>query len=139
MNSAIDNLLAALDRAFKDRPKVGGFPFLAEVLRTAGVTQNIWHLPSCQSLYLTAKGPVVIQGAPLVNGPADVPPFDRESLIRAIRKDQRGESTFPEFLKASWDAGCVSYTVDFEKRTVTYYGWQGESYLEEYPAVSISV
>lgn len=35
------------------RLKVGGFPYLAEASGRAGITQNIWNLPSCQSIYLT--------------------------------------------------------------------------------------
>jgi len=75
MSTAIDNLQAALQRAFAGRPAVGGFPYLAETLRQAGVTRNLWFLPACQSLYLTAQGPVVTQDTPLVSGTVDVPPF----------------------------------------------------------------
>jgi len=137
MSTAIDNLQAALQRAFAARPTVGGFPYLAETLRRAGVTRNLWFLPACQSLYLTEQGPVVTQDAPLVRGTVDVPPFDREALIAALRIDQAGESTFPEFLAATWRAGIVRYDVDFGKRIVTYYGCGGEEYAEEYPAVEI--
>ena len=55
-----------------------------------------------------------MQGAPLVNGAVDVPAFDEEALIKALRIDQAGESTFPEFLDASWRAGVVRYDVDLE-------------------------
>src|SRR5690606_15185261 len=134
MSQAITNLMAAQERAMKIRPKVGGFPYLAEALRSAGVTRNIWQLPSCQSLFLTKEGPVVIQLPPLVNGAVDVPSFDREALIRALRRDQAGQSTFEEFLAATWKAGVVSYNVDFVQRTVTYYGCLGEEYIEDYPA-----
>lgn len=137
MSGAIDNLQAAMRRAASGRPKVGGFPYLAETLRRAGVTRNVWSLPSCQSLFLTEKGPVVMQGQPLVSGAADVPPFDRGALIRALRTDQAGESTFPEFLEASWRAGVVRYDVDFAARTVAYQGCNGEEYVEVYPAVEI--
>jgi uncharacterized protein YbcV (DUF1398 family) len=102
MSKAIENLQAAQQRAVAIRPKVGGFPYLAEALRQAGVTRNLWSLPSCQSIFLTNDGPVVMQGTPLVSGTADVPAFDREALIQALRTDQAGESTFPEFLAASW-------------------------------------
>jgi uncharacterized protein YbcV (DUF1398 family) len=119
------------------RPRVGGFPYLAEVLRQAGVTRNIWFLPACQSLYLTNDGPVVTQAAPLLSGAAEVPPFDREALIKTLRMDQAGESTFPEFLAASWRAGVVRYDVDLVLRTVAYYGCNGEQYLESYPAVDV--
>lgn len=137
MSKAIENLQAAQQRAMAGRPKVGGFPYLAETLRRAGVTRNFWFLPACQSLYLTKDGPVVTQGTPLVSGTADVPPFNREALITALRTDQAGNSTFPEFLAATWRAGVVRYDVDFAARTVSYYGCNGEEYIEAYPAIDV--
>ena len=137
MSKAIENLQTAQKQAMAIRPKVGGFPYLAETLRRAGVTRNIWSLPACQSIFLTNQGPVVMQGQPLVSGTADIPAFDREELIRALRIDQAGESTFREFLAASWRSGIVRYDVDFVARTVTYYGCNGEEYLEAYPALEI--
>jgi uncharacterized protein YbcV (DUF1398 family) len=138
MSRAIDNLREAQKRAMANRPKVGGFPHLAETLRRAGVTRNIWFLPACESLYLTDDGPVVSQGTPLVSGDVDVPPFNREALIAALRTDQAGQSTFPEFLAASWRAGVIRYDVDFAARTVAYYGCNGEEYVEEYPAIDLA-
>jgi uncharacterized protein YbcV (DUF1398 family) len=137
LSKAIENLQAALQRAMAGRPKVGGFPYLAESLRRAGVTRNRWFLPSCQSLYLTREGPVVAQGTPLLSGTADVPQFNQEALLAALRTDQAGKSTFPEFLLACWHAGVVRYDVDFTARTCTYYGCEAEKYIEEYPAVTI--
>jgi uncharacterized protein YbcV (DUF1398 family) len=137
MSKAIENLQAAQQRAMAGRPKVGGFPYLAETLRQAGVTRNLWFLPECESLYLTEHGPIVTQGTPRVTGTVDVPPFDREALITALRTDQAGKSTFPEFLGASWRAGVVRYDVDFAARKVAYYGSNGEGYVEEYPAVDL--
>jgi uncharacterized protein YbcV (DUF1398 family) len=137
VSNAIENLQSAQQRAMAGRPKVGGFPYFAEVLRRAGVMQNLWSLPACQSLYLTDKGPVVIQGVPLINGIAHVPPFDREALITALRSDQAGKSTFPEFLLAAWKVGVVRYDVDFTARIVTYYGSNCEEYVESYPAVEV--
>lgn len=137
MSIAIDNLNSAMQRAAGIRPKVGGFPYLAESLRQAGITRNIWSLPSCQSLFLTEQGPIVMQGSPLVSGTVDVPAFDREALIRALRTDQAGESTFPEFLAASWRAGVVRYDVDLAARKVAYQGSNGEEYVETYPAAEL--
>jgi uncharacterized protein YbcV (DUF1398 family) len=138
MSKAIENLKAAQTRAMAGRPEVGGFPYLAETLRRAGVTRNLWYLPACQSLYLTEDGPVVTLGMPLSSGAADVPPFNRESLIAALRTDQAGKSTFPEFLEASWRAGVVRYDVDLVARKVAYYGCNGEEYIEDYPPVELS-
>ncbi len=137
MSKAIETLEAAQRRAMAIRPKVGGFPYLAETLRRAGVTRNFWFLPACQSLFLTSQGDVAMQGQPLATGMVDVPPFNREALITALRTDQAGESSFPEFLEATWRAGVVRYDVDFAARTVGYYGCNGEEYVEAYPAVEI--
>jgi uncharacterized protein YbcV (DUF1398 family) len=137
-SQAISNLQDALQRAMAGRPKVGGFPYLAETLRRAGVSRNLWHLPSCQSLYLTEAGPVVTQGTPLFTDTADVPPFDQSALVKALRTDQAGESTFPQFLAAAWQAGVVSYEVNLTARTVAYYGVNEEKYVEEYPTVEVS-
>ena len=138
MSKAIENLTEAMKVAAAGRPRVGGFPYLAEVLRKAGVTRNVWSLPSCQSLYLTHEGPVVVQGTLLAKGAVDVPAFNEEALIKALRVDQAGESTFPEFLGASWRAGVVRYDVDLEARTVAYQGCNGEEYIEAYPAVTVA-
>lgn len=137
MSKSIENLKSAQQRAMAGRPKVGGFPYLAETLRRAGVTRNLWSLPACQSLYLTEEGPVMMQGTSLVVGMVDVPRFDRDALIVALRTDQAGESAFPEFLMAAWKAGVVSYDVDFVARNVTYYGASEKSYVESYPAAKV--
>jgi uncharacterized protein YbcV (DUF1398 family) len=138
MSKAIENLQQAMNRSAAKRPKVGGFPHLAESLRQAGVTRNFWSLPSCQSLFLTEAGPVVMQGTPIISGTADVPNFDGEALIRALRIDQAGESTFPEFLESTWRAGVIGYVVDFAARTVEYQGCLRERYVESYPAFEVS-
>jgi uncharacterized protein YbcV (DUF1398 family) len=48
MSKAIENLMEAQKFAMSTRPKVGGFPYLAEALKLAGVTRNPWNLPSCE-------------------------------------------------------------------------------------------
>jgi uncharacterized protein YbcV (DUF1398 family) len=138
MSAAIEKLREAQQRAMAGRPKIGGFPYLAETLRRAGVKRNLWYLPACQSLYLTDAGPVMVVGTPLVDGTVEVPRFDREALISALRTDQAGRSTFPEFLMASWRAGIVRYDVDFSARTCTYYGSNGEEYVEAYSPADVA-
>jgi uncharacterized protein YbcV (DUF1398 family) len=136
MSKATANLEAAQRRAMATRPKVGGFPHLADTLRRAGVTSSSWFLPACSAVYLTDDGPVVIQGAPLVSGAVDIATFNQAALIKALRTDQAGQSSFPEFLAACWSAGIVRYDIDFIARTVSYFGCRRESYIEQYPAVA---
>lgn len=137
MTNITKKLLDAQKQAMAVCPKIGGFPVLAEVLRQSGIKSNHWSLPSCQSIYQMEDRAVVQQGTPLINDTQEIPKFNRDKLIMAIRTDQQGKSTFPEFLQAIWDAGVIGYDVDFLARNVNYYGVNGESYLEEYPAVEI--
>ncbi len=137
MSNKIDRLVQAQQLAMSIRPKIGGFPVLAEVLSQAGVLFNSWTLPACQSLYVMNDGSVVQQLPPIITKPEEVPPFDRNALVKAIRDDQEGLTDFPEFLNRVWRAGIIGYDVDFTAREVTYFGIDGESYSEEYPAVEI--
>lgn len=138
MSKAIETLVAAQRRAIEGgRPKVGGFPYLAETLRQAGVRSNVWNLPSCQSTYLTEHGAVVQQLDPLAKGTVDVPIFNENALVKALSADQAGETTFLDFLAATWQAGVVRYNVDLTGRCVTTYGALGENYTENYPKVSL--
>ena len=136
MSAAQLNLQAAQREATTNRPERQGFPYLAETLRRAGVRTNTWWLPSMQSLYLTDLGPVLVQGEPLIAGMSDVAPFDRDALIDALRADQAGQTTFPEFAASAWRAGVLHYVVDLDRRTCSYFGLNDESYVERYPAVS---
>ncbi|WP_328538222.1 DUF1398 family protein [Streptomyces sp. NBC_00344] len=137
MNSAVTHLQAALGRAAAIRPEVGGFPYLAEVLRQAGVHRCLMDVPANAMLYLTEAGPVAVQSEPLIAGTVGVTPFDREALLTALRVDQAGDSTFPEFVQGCWSAGVVRYDVDLEARECVYYGADGDSYTESYPPVEI--
>jgi uncharacterized protein YbcV (DUF1398 family) len=137
MSILVEKLTKAQQYAMSIRPKVEGFPVLAEALRQSGVIMNRWTLPSCQSVYMLNEGVVVQQGTPLVTGTFEFPKFNRDALIKAIRDDQGGRSSFPEFLIHAWEAGVVGYDVDFLERKVIYYGVSGEGYTEEYPAVEI--
>ncbi|MDR0297250.1 MAG: DUF1398 family protein [Streptococcaceae bacterium] len=136
--TAIKDLQAAFQKAETIRPKVGGFPVLAACLKAAGAKRNIWQLPSGQSIFAMADGGAVAMPAlPQISELTEVPSFDEARFTESLRRDQAGETTFPEFLENCWQAGIVSYSVDFEARTCSYYGIHGESYVEEYPEIDV--
>lgn len=138
-HSAVEALRAAFERAAAIRPAVGGFPVLAEVLRAAGVQRNEWQLPAAQSRYDMLDGAVVVQQLkPLTEGITAVPAFDRDELIRVLRADQAGETTFLTFLEGTWRAGVVRYVVEFDERRVLYYGSTGDVYEESYAPIQVS-
>lgn len=135
--NAVELVQEAMQKAEEIRPKVGGYPYLAECLRQAGVLKNVWTLPSAQSSFWTVKGTIAVTDVPLVTGAYEVPVFDEVALLAALKVDQAGESTLGEFLKAAWDAGVTYYVVDFVKRTISYHGAMGEEYTTTYPAVLV--
>lgn len=137
MTSIIDTIAAATAYAASVRPRAGGFPYLAEALRAAGVTAYSFDVPSSSVVYSTARGDVLQPGRLIRSEPTVVPDFDVHALVAAIRADQAGESTFPEFVDASLRAGVLRYEVDTAARTCTYLGARGERYVEEYPAVAL--
>lgn len=137
MNNITEKLIGAQKRAMAICPAIGGFPVLAEILRQSGIKHNRWLLPSCQSVYQIDDTSVVQQGTPLISGTQEIPSFNHDKVISAIRTDQQGLTTFPEFLQAIWNAGVTSYDVDFIARTVTYYGINGENYIEDYPGIDV--
>lgn len=134
---AIQKIQKAMVKANKIRPKVGGFPYLAECLRQAGVVRNVWQLPSAQSRLYLEDDVIVIQNQPLVEGFSEIPAWNEKKFLKALRADQAGESTFPEWLQLTWEAGCVAYEIDFRAHRCTYYGINGETYIEDYPVVNI--
>ncbi len=136
MSKAIDKLEAAQMRAMAIRPKAGGFPYLAETLRRAGVTPNLWFLPACQSLFLTDDGPVVIQGTPLATGSLDVPPFNREALISALRTDQAGKH-FPGIPGGFVARRRYSLRCRFRRADGRILRRNGEEYVETYALVGV--
>jgi uncharacterized protein YbcV (DUF1398 family) len=137
MSTATETVQSARRAAAEIRPEAGGFPVLAEVLRQAGIHRHQRTLPAGQSVYVTDRGAVIEPTASLVSEMSDVPAFDREAVIGAIRADHAGHTTFPEFLAAIWAAGVTGYVADFHQRTVTYSGIDTTAYVESYPPVDI--
>jgi uncharacterized protein YbcV (DUF1398 family) len=50
MSKAIETLQTGQKRDMAGRPKVGGFPYLAETLPRAGVQRYPWNLPSSHQI-----------------------------------------------------------------------------------------
>lgn len=70
--------------------------------------------------------------------PDDVPPpiaaaFSSRDVEAAIRRAQRGEIMYPEFVRLTTAAGCVGYFVQISGRCVQYFGRNGEMHVEPFP------
>jgi uncharacterized protein YbcV (DUF1398 family) len=132
----IEILRQAQQGAVAARPAVSGFPVFAEVLRAAGVTAIETSIATAGSIYHLLGGAVAESFEPIAAPVAVVPDWDQAAVIAAIQIDQAGQSTFPEFLRDSWAAGVISFRVDLNARTCTYFGVGNTSYVEIYPAAA---
>lgn len=129
---------AALETAGRVRPRVGGFPYLAEALRVAGVRTVHIDVAGCTTVYRFTDGAAISRGEPLTGGLSSVAAFDADALVAALRRDQAGDSTYREFMVSTWAAGVVDYDVDLSARTCTYRGaLDGDVYVESYAAVDL--
>jgi uncharacterized protein YbcV (DUF1398 family) len=138
MSEAVQNLRDAQARALAVRLTVGGFPYLAETLRQAGVGYNRFTVAAGTSLFRTGHGDVIQQSVPLVEGTVPVPAWRPPAVVAAIGADQAGQTRFEEFLRACWVAGVVHYEVDSTARTCTYHGARPDQhYIEHYPQVAL--
>nr|MDT0664149.1 DUF1398 family protein [Micromonospora sp. DSM 115978] len=95
-------------------------------------------VPANAMLYASSAGAVVQLGPAVIEAAQRVPDWDEPAMVAAIRADQAGRSSFPEFLAACWQAGVTDYEVDLRARTCTYHGLvAGDQYVEAYPAVTV--
>jgi uncharacterized protein YbcV (DUF1398 family) len=131
----VETVQQAQRRGAAVRRRVNGFPYFAEALRGAGIKSIETSIATGGSVYHLADGAVAMNSEPIAAPVSAVPAWEEPALIGALRTDQAGESTFAEFLEASWKAGVIRFRVDLANRTCTYFGIAGNHYVETYPAV----
>lgn len=135
--SLTETITAAQARGAAVRPDSNGFPYLMASLRDAGVTRIEVTVPSWTTVLTTADGSIVQQGTPIVDGTEEVPAFDRDAFLAALSANQIGENSFPEWMRLTWGAGVVWYSVDVAAHTCTYRSPAGDTYVEEYDDIAL--
>ncbi len=60
--------------------------------------------------------------------------FAPAAVEAAVRKSQRNEHTYLDFIEKTMSAGCVGYFVQITGRRVIYFGRTGECHVEHFPA-----
>jgi uncharacterized protein YbcV (DUF1398 family) len=63
-------------------------------------------------------------------------PFLANEVEKSVRKSQRNEHSYAEFVCDTMQAGCVGYFVHLCGRQVSYFGRNGETHVERFPPVS---
>lgn len=124
------SLNALLARAARES---WNYPRTFDALKDFGVQSYDVDVPRHRIVY---RG----DGAELAEGPPpgfEVLPladrFDSDAFLQALRRAQRRETNYSQFLREIAAAGVSRYHVDMAARTVTYFGVGGEEQVEPVP------
>lgn len=109
------------------------FPEVVAQLAAVGCEQYHADFRRQEKTYYLPDGQSEVLALPVEEIP--IPPvFADHTLVAALRAIQAGQSTYGEFLQRIMAAGCVGYFVNIAGRRAIYFGRNGESYLEVFPA-----
>jgi uncharacterized protein YbcV (DUF1398 family) len=59
--------------------------------------------------------------------------FSADVVEKSVRKSQRNEHKYADFVRETMQAGCVGYFVLLTGRQVIYFGRKGEMHIEKFP------
>ena len=100
MNNITDKLIEAQNTSNGDMSRNRWLSCISRDSTTIRYKKhNRWLLPSCQSVYQIDDTSVVQQGTPLISGTQKSQVSITIKIISAIRTDQQGLTTFPNFCK----------------------------------------
>jgi uncharacterized protein YbcV (DUF1398 family) len=113
------------------------FPELVSRLSQIGVERYHADYSRREITYYLADGDSLVIAAP---HPAHVTPtdFSASSVEAAVHQSQRNEHTYLDFIRKTMAAGCVGYFVQITGRRVVYFGRNGESHVEKFPAAPVN-
>ncbi len=112
------------------------YPKVFDALKAAGVQSYDVRVAQHEIIYHSADGNFR-EGPPSDFKPSPAADqFNQEGVIAAIRRTQRKETTYPQFLQEIAAAGTHTYRVDMAERSVSYHGAHGEKYVEKVPQSS---
>lgn len=108
------------------------YPKLVDLLAEAEVKNYVTDVATRRITYFGLETPFVEQspGSPLQI--AD--DFNEKEVINAIKRTQKRETTYPQFLEEIAKAGIYKYEVDLIKREITYISKKGQ-YKELIPKI----
>ena len=109
------------------------FPEVVARLAAVGCEQYHADFRRQEKTYYLSDGQSEVQALP-VEGPSIPSTFSDHALVAALRAIQAGQITYVEFLRRIMAAGCVGYFVNIAGKRAIYFGRNGESYLEVFPA-----
>ena len=110
------------------------FPEVVEKLIATGVERYDADLSRMELRHYAGDGESHVAALPLADAPEVPEAFSGPGVRSAVAAAQRREVDYPEFLRRIMTAGAVGYTAFLRGRKVVYFGRDGESHVEPFPA-----
>lgn len=109
------------------------FPDVLGKLAAAGVESYLCDLRRATKTYYLPSGESGDVKSHAVATPIS-PAFDGTRVESAVRQSQRNEHTYAEFCEKVAAAGCAGYIVTLLGRRAVYFGRDGQTFTELFPA-----
>lgn len=109
------------------------FPEIIGRLSAIGVERYHADYGRQENTFYLADGQSIVVAVPHESWPTATE-FSATAVESAVRQSQRGEHTYPDFVRKTMSAGCVGYFVQITGRRAIYFGRNGESHTELFPS-----
>lgn len=108
------------------------FPQVIERLSELGIERYHADYSRAEITYYTLDGASHVVASPHLHAEiGDV--FLADVVEKSVRKSQRNEHSYADFVRETMQAGCVGYFVLLTGRQVIYFGRKGEMHIEKFP------
>jgi uncharacterized protein YbcV (DUF1398 family) len=109
------------------------FPEILQKLSRIGIERYHADFSRQEITYYLPDGTSHVVSAPHPPHPTGQE-FLAASVATAVQQSQRNEHTYSDFVCKTMEAGCVGYFVQITGHRVIYFGRNGDSHTEHFPA-----
>jgi uncharacterized protein YbcV (DUF1398 family) len=113
------------------------FPEVLKKLSEAGVERYHADYSRQEITYYWADGTSHVVSSPHAQHNTAVN-FSAMAVADAVKQSQSGEHTYVDFVRKTMEAGCVGYFVQITGGQVIYFGRNGDSHTEHFPALVVA-
>jgi uncharacterized protein YbcV (DUF1398 family) len=112
------------------------FPEVVRRLIETGVEYYHVHYVAPRKTFYSAEGDAVVTPIPYEDLPPIAPDFDAESVRAPILDSQRHGQHYRDFTRRAMAAGVPGYIAFLRRKSVTYWGRQGDQHTEWFPGAA---
>jgi uncharacterized protein YbcV (DUF1398 family) len=109
------------------------FPEVVKRLTEIGTERYYADLVRMEKVYYSSQGDVHIEKLLLMSSPKIADEFNETGVMETLKKIQKGEINYQEFLKQIMANGTAGYTVFINGARTIYHGRKGEQHIELFP------